>query len=91
MMYILFHKVNSLTLRADYGSQHICQYLFSSDDGNWVASSLKAPDSEPEGELSPVLHYHISWTHCLLKNVVKFLCRAVVRISWILHIKFVCN
>ena len=86
MMYMLFHKVNSLTLRADYGSQYVCQYLFSSDDSNRVASSLKAPDSEPEGELSPVLHYHVSWTHRLLKNVVKFLRRAVVRISWILYI-----
>ena len=86
MMFMLFHKVNSLTLRADYGSQYVCQYLFSSDDSNRVASSLKAPDSEPEGELSPVLHYHISWTHRLLKNVVKFLRRAVVRISWILYI-----
>ena len=86
MMFMLFHKVNSLTLRADYGSQYVCQYLFSSDDSNRVASSLKAPDSEPEGELSPVLHYHVSWTHRLLKNVVKFLRRAVVRISWILYI-----
>jgi len=29
MMCMLFHKVNSLTLRADCGSQYICQYLFS--------------------------------------------------------------